>query len=77
MSLNHYPFPTTCLLLSAFQSDTTFFIILAKIGNKIESKSGKAKKGRIKKGESGGILQTQTRQNQVFFPHKRACSYNL
>ncbi len=28
MSLNHYPFPTTCLLLSAFQSDTTFFIIL-------------------------------------------------
>lgn len=30
MSLNHYPFPTTCLLLSAFQSDTTFFIIHGK-----------------------------------------------
>lgn len=27
MSLNHYPFSTTCLLLFAFQSDTVFFII--------------------------------------------------
>lgn len=33
MSLNHYLFPTTCLLLSAFQSDTTFFIILDKDRN--------------------------------------------
>lgn len=30
MSLNHYPFSTTCLLLSAFQSNTVFFIILNK-----------------------------------------------
>ncbi len=35
MSLNHYLFPTTCLLLSAFQSDTVFFTIQRNKGNYI------------------------------------------
>ena len=30
MSINHYTFSTTCLLLSAFQSNTVFLIILNK-----------------------------------------------